>query len=72
MNEIKLHVESAGDFFRRACDLARRVDKGVAAGEEHHLSFESLEGLLRTFMPNRWALLRALKAKGPSSFARSP
>jgi len=32
-----------------------------------NISFESMEGLLRVLTPNRWVLLRTLRAAGPSS-----
>lgn len=67
MSEIKLHIEDDRAFKERATRLARQIDQGQKVGGEDHLSFGSLELLLKTLTPGRWAVLRALKAKGPSS-----
>jgi predicted transcriptional regulator len=67
MNEIKLHIEDDRAFVERASRLARKLDRGGKVRGERHLSFGSLELLLRTLTPGRWGVLRALKAKGPSS-----
>jgi predicted transcriptional regulator len=67
MSEIKLHIEDDRAFVERASRLARKLDHGGKVRGEHHLSFGSLELLLKTLTPGRWSVLRALKAKGPSS-----
>ncbi|WP_147283736.1 MarR family transcriptional regulator [Bosea caraganae] len=67
MRELKIHVEDTGEFFRRAADLARRLDAGERELSEAHLSFDGLDLLLRTMTHNRWALLRSLRQRGASS-----
>jgi predicted transcriptional regulator len=67
MSEIKLHIEDDRAFKERAAKLARQIDQGQDVRGEDHLSFGSLELLLKTLTPGRWGVLRALKAKGPSS-----
>jgi predicted transcriptional regulator len=67
MSEIKLHIENDHAFVERASRLARKIDQGDSVHGEHHLSFGNLEVLLKTLTPGRWAVLRALKTKGPSS-----
>lgn len=67
MSGIKIHIEDDAAFFERASRLARKLDSGGKVSAENHLSFGDLETLLRTLTPNRWATLRALKARGPLS-----
>ncbi len=67
MSEVKLHVEGLDAFKRRTLDTARRLDGGDRRRGKTHISFETMEALLRVLTPNRWALLRALRASGPSS-----
>ena len=67
MSEVRLHVESLDAFSRRTMDMARRLDSGARRKGKAHLSFESMEDLLRVLTPNRWALLRTLRTTGPSS-----
>ena len=67
MKEVTLHVETLDDFARRSMETARRLDRGVREQGRRHISFESMEGLLRVLTPNRWRLLRALRARGPLS-----
>jgi predicted transcriptional regulator len=67
MKEVRLHVENLDAFARRSMDMARRLDRGERRQGKAHVAFESMEGLLRVLTPNRWALLRALRAHGPGS-----
>ncbi len=67
MKEVKLHVEALDDFARRSMEMARRLDQGVRKKARCHVSFESMEGLLKVLTPNRWRLLRALRNRGPLS-----
>lgn len=67
MNEVKLHVESLDSFFKRASAAARRIDRDNDRGNAAEVSFESMETLLKVLTPNRWALLRRLRATGASS-----
>lgn len=67
MNEVKLHVEGLDSFFKRASAVARRIDQGDARRKPAEVSFESMETLLKVLTPNRWALLRRLRAMGSSS-----
>ena len=67
MAEIKLHVQSLDDFFVDAKRMARRLDAGDRTVEETHISFESMEVLLKALTPNRWRMLGRLRKLGPSS-----
>jgi predicted transcriptional regulator len=67
MREVTLHVETLDDFARRSMEIARRLDRGARKQGKAHISFESMEGLLKVLTPNRWRLLRALRTSGPSS-----
>ena len=67
MREVKLHVETLDGFARRSMEMARRLDQGVRKQGQGHISFESMEGLLRVLTPNRWRLLRTLRNHGPVS-----
>jgi predicted transcriptional regulator len=67
MNEITVRVEAIDDFFTGALAAARRIDAGDRAQSPATLSFETMELLLKALTPNRWTLLRTLRAKGHSS-----
>lgn len=67
MSELKIHVEGTDAFFRRAAEMARRLDQGERDLNEAHLSFEGLDLLLKTMTSNRWALLRTLRQHGARS-----
>lgn len=67
MKEVKLHVETLDGFARRSMEMARRLDQGVRKQVQSHISFESMEGLLKVLTPNRWCLLRELRNRGPLS-----
>lgn len=67
MKEVKFHVETLDDFARRSMEMARRLDQGSRKQGQGHISFESMEGLLKVLTPNRWRLLRALRNRGPLS-----
>jgi predicted transcriptional regulator len=67
MNEVRLHVESLDAFEDRTKATAGRLDRGERRRGKVHLSFESMEALLRVLTPNRWLLLRTLRGTGPSS-----
>jgi predicted transcriptional regulator len=67
MSEVKIHIENVDDFFSNALEMARRLDKGDRVQEQASIAFESMEQLLGVLTPNRWALLRTLRANGPGS-----
>lgn len=67
MSEVRLHVETADEFFRGALDMARRLDAGEREVRPASRSFESMELLLKVLSPNRWTLLRRLRGEGPCS-----
>jgi predicted transcriptional regulator len=48
-------------------EMARRLDRDERRKGKAHISFESMEALLRVLTPNRWMLLRALRGTGPCS-----
>lgn len=58
---LEIHVdESAEAMARRFIDAWHRAERGKAV-DEHHLSFESWEGLARVMTPRRLDLLRHLR-----------
>lgn len=67
MIEVKLVVEDVDRFFADARTAARRIDAGNTDPHPAVLGFETMEHLLKVLTPNRWALLRRLRAIGPSS-----
>ncbi|MEX0851943.1 MAG: transcriptional regulator [Bauldia sp.] len=67
MKEVKLHVEGLDAFVKRTTETARRLDRGERRRGKGHISFETMEALLRLLTPNRWALLRKLRGSGSSS-----
>lgn len=67
MSEVKIHIEGADDFFSGALEMAKSLDAGDRTAETASISFESMELLLKILTPNRWTLLRTLRANGPSS-----
>ena len=67
MNEVKIQIQSIEDFFDGALDMAKRLDKGDRAPAPASISFETMELLLKVLTPNRWTLLRTLRANGACS-----
>jgi predicted transcriptional regulator len=67
MNEVTIHVRSLKQFFGEAIETAKRIDQGRHTPTPASIAFESMELLLKVLTPNRWALLRVLRASGPSS-----
>jgi predicted transcriptional regulator len=67
MTEVRLHIEDLDAFAARTMDMARRLDRGERRRAKAHVSFETMEGLLRLLTPNRWVLLRTLRSAGAVS-----
>lgn len=67
MREVKLHVETLDRFIGETMAMAERLDRGERERQVAHIAFESMETFLKVLTPNRWALLRALRGRGPSS-----
>jgi predicted transcriptional regulator len=67
MSEVKVHVEGLDAFAKRSLEVARRLDRGERKAHPAHISFETMEALLKVLTPGRWTLLRRLRADGPSS-----
>jgi predicted transcriptional regulator len=67
VSEIRIRAESNRDFFDRARRAVRAIDAGDFSPQPAELSFESPELLFKVLTANRWALLKELKANGPSS-----
>jgi predicted transcriptional regulator len=66
-NRVTFEIESAASFEARALDIARALDRGEAVATQAHLSFPDMETLLTVLSPKRFALLRTLRQRGPSS-----
>lgn len=67
MSEVKIHIDSVDDFFNSALEMARGLDAGRHMPQPASISFESMELLLKVLTPNRWILLRTLRASGACS-----
>ncbi|MEO3434295.1 DNA-binding protein [Inquilinus sp. CAU 1745] len=67
MNEVRLQIENLESFIDRSMEMAKRLDAGERTSGDSHISFETMEGLLKVLTPNRWVLLRTLRGRGPSS-----
>jgi predicted transcriptional regulator len=67
VREVKLHVEPLDRFIGETMAMAERLDRGERERQAAHIAFESMEVFLKVLTPNRWALLRALRSRGPSS-----
>ncbi|MBB3929099.1 putative transcriptional regulator [Kaistia hirudinis] len=67
MSEMKLTIESLDRFAADTLDMARALDRGERSEHGPVFAFESVEGLLSTLTSNRWAVLRTLRQRGPSS-----
>ena len=67
MREVTLHVETLDRFIGETTAMAERLDRGDRERQATHIAFESMEMFLKVLTPNRWALLRALRGRGPSS-----
>jgi predicted transcriptional regulator len=62
-----LHVETLNHFIGESMAMAERLDRGEREQQGAHIAFESMETFLKVLTPNRWALLRTLRSRGPSS-----
>jgi predicted transcriptional regulator len=67
VREVKLHVETLDHFIGETIAMAERLDRGEREQQAARIAFESMETFLKVLTPNRWALLRALRSRGPSS-----
>jgi len=67
MSDIKLTIESLDAFEAASRAMARRLDRGERAVHSAGFAFESVEAMLKVLTPNRWTLMRSLRAAGPSS-----
>jgi predicted transcriptional regulator len=66
---LEIHVdESAEAMARRFVDAWHRLERGESV-DEHHLSFESWEGLATVLTGKRLALLRHLRRHPAASIA---
>ena len=65
--KVKIRAESERSFFQRARKDARAIDAGDRRPRPSELSFASPELLFTVLTANRWALLKVLRASGPSS-----
>jgi predicted transcriptional regulator len=66
---LDIHLdESAEAMARRFIDAWHRAERGEVV-DEHHLSFESWEGLARVLTPRRLDLLRHLRRHPAPSIA---
>ncbi|MGI2035299.1 hypothetical protein ACRQ1B_23215 [Rhizobium panacihumi] len=67
MNEVHLHVSGMDAFFDAAAEAAGSIDAGNDPHPAAEIAFESMDLLLKVLTPNRWRLLRELKATGATS-----
>src|SRR5262249_48582582 len=67
-SKVQIHVESLRESGQRFVDAWRRAERGERFHEEH-LSFESLEALLKTLSPKRIELVRLVRRRPNLSIA---
>ncbi len=65
--QINIGVADAASPAREFIDAWKRAERGKRAKTEVKLNFQSLETLLKTLTPGRWALLKSLHKSGPRS-----
>jgi predicted transcriptional regulator len=65
--QITIGVGDAATTAKEFIDAWKLAERGERVQEKHRLHFESLEMLLKTLTPARWALLKNLHASGPMS-----
>ena len=65
--QIKIGVGDAVTTARDFIEAWKLAKRGEKVQEKNMLHFESLEILLKTLTPGRWALLKKLHANGPLS-----
>jgi predicted transcriptional regulator len=66
-DRVTFEIEPSRNFQERALAVARALDRGDAVQPMTHLSFPDMETLLTVLTPKRFALLRVLRQRGPSS-----
>jgi predicted transcriptional regulator len=65
--QITIGVGEAATTAKEFIDAWKLAERGESVQEKNRLYFESLEILLKTLTPGRWALLKKLRANGPMS-----
>ena len=64
---LTISVDSHENFWARARAAAQALDRGELTEPVAHFSYENLETLMSILTPKRWALMRILRQRGPSS-----
>ncbi|MDP2154627.1 MAG: hypothetical protein Q8J61_01395, partial [Sulfuricella sp.] len=68
MSKAIIGTESLQTMFKRAHEVARKIDGGELLPEaDYHLNFESAARLFSELTPRRMELLEELKRSGPRS-----
>jgi predicted transcriptional regulator len=62
---IHIDITSLEQMTEQFIETWERAERGESLESYHSVGFETLESLLRTLTPARWALLSELRAKGP-------
>jgi predicted transcriptional regulator len=70
MSEVRLHVTDLDNFFSDAAAAVAGIGDSPESSGTSAIGFESMDLLLKVLTPNRWRLLRALKAHGASSIRK--
>lgn len=68
--QIKIGVDSAPNTLKTFIDTWKRLEKGEKVKAEQRLYFENFETLFKTLTPERWRLLKKLRANGPMKIDR--
>ena len=63
--QIKIGVDSAEHTLKSFIDTWKRIENGEKVKAEQRLYFENFETLFKTLTPERWFLLKKLRANGP-------
>ena len=65
--QIKIGVGDVATTAKDFIEAWKLAERGEKVQDKYLLHFENLEILLKTLTPGRWALLKKLHAKGPTS-----
>ena len=66
MRNVIVNTGTAGDFFQRSREIARKIDGGEALEPEYTLTFEDPGDMFAVMSPARLELFRAAKAEAAS------
>jgi predicted transcriptional regulator len=66
MRNVTVNTGTAGDYFKRSREIARKMDRGETLKPEYTLTFEDPGDMFAVMSPARLELFRAAKAEAAS------